>query len=125
LIITRNVVQEYESIRKYAAENIIKGLLPIMDNFERAIESANESKDFSSFLEGVKLILNQMMNLLEREGVTKISSVGESFDPNIHEAVMHVNSDDYPENIVTQEFQKGYILNDRVIRPSMVAVSKG
>ncbi len=117
--------RDYESIRRYAAENIIRELLPIVDNFERAIESANESKDFSSFLEGVKLILNQMMNLLEREGVTKINSVGESFDPNIHEAVMHVNSDDYPENIVTQEFQKGYILNDRVIRPAMVAVSKG
>ncbi|HGJ66761.1 TPA: nucleotide exchange factor GrpE [bacterium] len=117
--------REYENIRKYASENIIKELLPIIDNFERGIESANELKDFNSFLNGIKLILNQMINLLEKEGVKQIKAIGETFDPNIHEAVMHINSDDYPENIVAQEFQKGYILNDRVIRPAMVAVSKG
>jgi len=117
--------RDHENIRKFAAENIIKELLPIVDNFGRGIESANESKDFDLFLDGVKLILNQMINLLEKEGVKQIKAVGEVFDPNIHEAVMHVNSDDYPENIVIQEFQNGYILNDRVIRPAMVSVSKG
>jgi molecular chaperone GrpE len=117
--------KEYENIRKYAAENLLKELLPIVDNFERAIESANESKDFDSFIEGVKLILNQMINLLEKEGVTMIKSVGEIFDPNVHEAVMHVASDEYPENVVVQELQKGYILKDRVVRPAMVSVSKG
>lgn len=117
--------KEYENIRKFAAENLIKELLPIVDNFERAIESASESKDFDSFIEGVKLILNQMINLLEKEGVIRIKAVGEVFDPNVHEAVLHINSDDYPENVVTQELQKGYILRDRVIRPAMVAVSKG
>jgi len=117
--------REHENIRKFAAENIIKELLPIVDNFERGIESVNDLKDFDSFLNGVKLILNQMINLLEKEGVKQIKAVGEVFDPNIHEAVMHVNSDDYPENIVIQEFQNGYILNDRVIRPAMVSVSKG
>ena len=117
--------KEYENIRKYAAENIIKELIPIVDNFERAIESANESKDVNSLLGGIKLILNQMMNLLEKEGVIRIKAVGEIFDPNIHEAVMHIASDEYPENVVMQELQKGYILRDRVIRPAMVAVSKG
>ena len=117
--------KEHENIRKYAAENLIKELLPIVDNFERAIESASESKDFDSFLDGVKLILSQMINLLEKEGVIAIKAVGEAFNPNFHEAVMHINSDKYPENVVTEEYQKGYILKDRVIRPSMVAVSKG
>ena len=117
--------KEYENTRKYAAENLLKELLPIVDNFERAIESANESKDFDSFIEGVNLILNQMINLLEKEGVIMIKSVGEIFDPNVHEAVMHVASDEYPENVVVQELQKGYILKDRVVRPAMVSVSKG
>ena len=117
--------KEYENIRKYAAENIIKELIPIVDNFERAIESATESKDFNSFIEGVKLILNQMLNLLDKEGVTRIKAVGEVFDPNIHEAVMHIASDEYPENVIIQELQKGYILRDRVVRPAMVSVSKG
>ncbi|HGE71339.1 TPA: nucleotide exchange factor GrpE [Candidatus Poribacteria bacterium] len=117
--------KEHENIRKYASESIIKELLPIVDNFERAIQSANESRDFESFLEGVKLILNQIINLLEKEGVIPIKSVGEPFDPNFHEAVMHVDSDEYPANVVAEEYQKGYILKDRVIRPAMVAVSKG
>ena len=117
--------KEYENIRKYAAENIIKELIPIVDNFERAIESANESKDVNSLLGGIKLILNQMMNLLEKEGVIRIKAVGEIFDPNIHEAVMHIASDEYPENVIIQELQKGYILRDRVVRPAMVSVSKG
>ena len=135
--------KEYEDIRKYAAENLIKELLPIVDNFERAIESASESnlvppsngrlvppsngrtKDFNSFFDGVKLILSQMINLLEKEGVIAIKSIGEAFNPNFHEAVMHINSDKYPENVVTAEYQKGYILKDRLIRPSKVAVSKG
>ncbi len=117
--------REYENIRKYASESLIKELLPIVDNFERAIQSANESKNFESFLEGVKLIFNQIINLLEKEGVIPIKAVGEQFDPNYHEAVMHVDSEEYPANVVTEEYQKGYILKDRVIRPAMVAVSKG
>lgn len=117
--------REHENIRKYASENIIKEMLPIVDNFERAIESANESSDFNSFLDGIRLILNQMINLLGKEGVQQIKAVGEVFNPNIHEAVLHIASDEYPENIIVQELQKGYILNDRVIRPAMVAVSKG
>ncbi|MEK7398595.1 MAG: nucleotide exchange factor GrpE [Candidatus Poribacteria bacterium] len=137
--------KEHENIRKYAAENLIKELLPIVDNFERAIESASESNlvppsngrtnlvspsngrtnDFNSFFDGVKLILSQMINLLEKEGVIAIKSIGEAFNPNFHEAVMHINSDKYPENVVAEEYQKGYILKDRFIRPSKVAVSKG
>lgn len=118
-------IKEQESIRKYAAQNLIKELLPILDNLERAIDSANESNEVNSLIDGVKMILRQLYTVLEKEGVSVIKAVGETFDPNFHEAVVHVPSDEYPENVIVQEYQKGYILHDRIIRPSMVAVSKG
>lgn len=121
----KRTAKERESLIKYAGQNIIQELLPILDNFERAIESANKSKDFSSFLEGVEMIYRQMSEALERKGIIRIDAVGKCFDPNIHEAVMQVASEEHPENIVVEELQKGYMLHDRVIRPSMVAVSKG
>ena len=121
----KRVAKERESLIKYAAQNIVQELLPVLDNFERAIESASESKDLDSFLEGVKMTYKHMCDALERKGVTGIDAVGKSFDPNIHEAVMQIASEEYPENVVVEELQKGYMLHDRVIRPSMVAVSKG
>jgi molecular chaperone GrpE len=121
----KRTAKERESLIKYAAQGIVLELLPILDNFERAIESASKSKDLGSFLEGVKMIYKQMYEALGRKGVSKIDAVGECFDPNIHEAVMQVASEEHPENIVVEELQKGYMLHDRLIRPSMVAVSKG
>ena len=120
----KRVIKERESLIKYAANSIIQELLLIMDNFERAIESADNSKDFNSFLEGVKMIYKQTYSVLENRGVSTIDAIGKTFDPNIHEAVMQVGSEEHPENIVVSELQKGYMLHDRVIRPSMVAVSK-
>ncbi len=121
----KRVLKERESLIKYGAQGLLQELLPILDNFERAIESGNKSRDLDSFLEGVEMIFKQMSDALERKGVSKIDAVGEIFDPNIHEAVMHVNSEEYPENAVIEELQKGYMLHDRVIRPAMVTVSKG
>ena len=121
----KRVVKERESLIKYGSQGIVQELLPILDNFERAVESASKLRDFDSFLEGVVMIFKQMYDALERKGVSGIDAVGETFDPNIHEAVVQVASQEYPENIVVEEFQKGYMLHDRVIRPSMVAVSKG
>lgn len=118
-------IKEQETVRKYAVQNLIKELLPILDNLERAINSANESKDTDSLIDGIKMVLKQLYNVLEKEGVSEIKAVGEIFDPNFHEAVAHVPSNEYPENVIIEEFQKGYILHDRVIRPAMVAVSKG
>ena len=119
----KRVAKERESLIKYAVQGIVQELLPILDNFERAIGSANESKSFDSFLEGVRMIFKQMYDTLEGKGVSRIDAVGKAFDPNIHEAVMQVTSEEHPENVVVEEFQKGYMLHDRVIRPSMVAVS--
>lgn len=121
----KRAIKERESLTKYGSQGILQELLPILDNFRRAIESANESKDFDSFLEGVEMIFKQMDDALERKGVSVIDAVGEVFNPNIHEAVVHIASEEYPENIVAEELQKGYMLHDRVIRPAMVAVSKG
>lgn len=120
----KRVAKERESLFKYATQDIIQELLPILDNFERAIESANKSKDCDSLLGGVRMIFKQMYDALERRGVSRINAVGEPFDPTIHEAVMQVASEKHPENVVVQELQRGYMLHDRVIRPSMVAVSK-
>ena len=121
----KRVLKERESLIKYGSQGIAQELLPILDNFQRAMESASKSKDFDSLLEGVGMIFKQMNDALERKGISKIDAVGETFDPNVHEAVMHVNSEEYPENAVIEELQKGYMLHDRVIRPAMVAVSKG
>jgi molecular chaperone GrpE len=121
----KRVAKERESLIKYAVQDVIQELIPILDNFERAIDSASKTKDMDSFLEGVKMIFNQMNDTLSKKGVKKIGAVGKPFDPNFHEAVMQVDSDEYPENVVVEELQKGYMLNDRVVRPAMVVVSKG
>lgn len=121
----KRVAKERESLIKYAAQDIIIDLLPVLDNFKRAIESADKTKDFDSFIEGIKMIYKQVNDLLEKRGVRQIEAIGQTFDPTIHEAVMQLASDEHPENIVVAELQKGYMLNDRVIRPSVVAVSKG
>jgi len=118
-------MRERESLIKYAAQGIIQELIPILDNFERAIESASQSKDFNSLIKGVEMIFRQMYDALERKGVSKINALGETFDPNVHEAIAQVASDECPENTVVEELQKGYMLHDRVIRPSRVAVSCG
>lgn len=121
----KRVAKERESLIRYAAQDVLQELIPVLDNFERAIESADKSKDFVSFLEGVKMIYKNMYDVMGRKGLARIHAVGETFDPNIHEAVMQVTSQEHPENVVVEELQKGYMLHDRVIRPSMVVVSKG
>ena len=110
---------------RYAIEGVIKEIILVVDSIERGIESAKESKDFDSLNEGIQLIHKQLGELLKKRDVTVIQAQGEPFDPNLHEAVMHIESDDVPENAVIEEFQRGYLLHDRVIRPSMVSVSRG
>ena len=110
---------------KYAVEGVIKDIILVVDSIERGIESAKESKDFESLNEGIQLIHKQLGELLKKRDVTVIQAQGELFDPNLHEAVMHIESEDVQENAVIEEFQRGYLLHDRVIRPSMVSVSRG
>ena len=114
-----------EEFSKYAIEGVIKDIVPIVDSVERAIESTNESKDFNALSEGIQLIQKQLLDAFQNRNVLPIEAVGQNFDPTRHEAIMHIESDDVAENAVIAEFQRGYTLHDRIIRPSMVSVSKG
>ncbi|MGE4271955.1 MAG: nucleotide exchange factor GrpE [Desulfitobacterium sp.] len=115
--------KEKDDYLKYASERVVEGLLPVLDNFERAILASKTNQDFTSFAQGVDMIFKQMETTLAKEGLVAIEAVGQPFDPNMHEAVLQVESNEYPENTVVEELQKGYYLKEKVIRPSMVKVS--
>ncbi|RKU14388.1 nucleotide exchange factor GrpE [Candidatus Poribacteria bacterium] len=117
--------REKEESLKYALESFVKELIPTIDSIERAIQSTKESQDVDALVEGVEMIYKGLLSTLEKRGVTPIEAANEPFDPMQHEAVMHIESEDVPESIVIEEWQKGYVLHNRVIRPSMVSVSKG
>ncbi|MEW6380064.1 MAG: nucleotide exchange factor GrpE [bacterium] len=117
--------KEKSDFMRYALENLFKNLLPLIDNFELALESAEKSSCFEGLSEGVKLIHSQFLDTLQKEGLTRFSSLGELFDPRKHEAVIQVDSDGHGENTVVEEFKKGYCLHDRLLRPALVAVVKG
>ena len=117
--------REKEESLKYALESFVKELIPTIDSIERAIQSTKESQDVDALVEGVEMIYKGFLSTLEKRGVTPTEAVNKPFDPMQHEAVMHVESEDVPENNVIEEWQKGYMLHNRVIRPSMVSVSKG
>lgn len=116
--------KEKEETVKYAAERVIEAMLPVLDNFERAILSSQTNQDFNAFSQGVEMIFKQMKISLEKEGLKPIEAAGQTFDPNLHDAVLQVDSEEYPENTVVEELQKGYYLKDKVLRPSMVKVSR-
>jgi len=118
----KRTVREKEEAAKYASERIVLSLLPILDNFERALMSAKTNRDFEAFSHGVDLIYRQFAKVLEDEGLKTIEVVGEQFDPNLHEALLSEKSEQ-EDNIILQELQKGYYLKDKVIRPSKVKVS--
>ncbi len=109
---------------KYGNEALIKEFIPVADNLEMAINHASTTDDYKGILEGVKLTLNEFMKVLEKAGVTRIDAVGKQFDPNIHEAFYQEERDDMEPNTIISEFQKGYLLNERLIRPSRVILSK-
>jgi molecular chaperone GrpE len=113
--------RQREEVQKFANERLLKDILPIVDNLERALSS---SADGASLLEGVRLVLRQFADVLTRNGVKAFSAVGEPFDPSRHEALMQQESD-LPPNTVVSEMAKGYLLHDRLVRPAAVVVSKG
>jgi molecular chaperone GrpE len=119
----KRTLREKEDLAKYAAQQLIEQLLPVVDNFERAVETSRTHKDFESLVKGLDMVYRQFIQVLEQEGLQPIASVGEPFNPEFHQAVMQVESEEYGEGIVVEELQKGYKLKDRVIRPSMVKVS--
>jgi molecular chaperone GrpE len=117
-------IKERQEFIKYANEGLIIELVGMLDNFERSIKAADQKQDFKLLHQGVDMISKQLHKLLEEKGLKKISSMGEKFDPNKHEAMEAVVSDEAEEGQILEEFQPGYTLNERVIRPAMVKVAK-
>ncbi|MEN6519945.1 MAG: nucleotide exchange factor GrpE [Armatimonadota bacterium] len=115
--------EESKQAIQFASQELILKILPVIDNFQRALDSAEKTQSFDGLVEGVRLTLRQLGDILEREGVQQIKAAGEQFDPAYHEAVMRVETDEYPENTIVDEFQPGYIQHDRVIRPAKVRVA--
>jgi len=118
----RRTRQDMENFYKYASEQLIRALLPVLDNFERALAAEGDTID--SFKAGVEMIYRQLLDVLAAEGLAAIPACGEQFDPVRHEAVLQEESGDYPDNTVIEELRRGYFLKDKVIRPSMVKVAR-
>ena len=120
----RRTQLEREAGEKYRAQSLITNLLPAIDNFERAMQVEPDNEQAKALLEGVKMVYGNIIEALKQEGAEQIEQYGQEFDPNLHQAVMQTEEEDFGSNIVVEEFQKGYQLKDRVIRPSMVRVNK-
>ena len=116
--------RESADFRKYANESLIRELLPVVDNLERAIASTVSKSDGNNFVEGVDLTLKEILKVFERFVVKPIDAIGRPFDPTFHQAVMQEETDDQPENTIIEELQKGYTIHDRLLRPTMVVVSR-
>lgn len=120
----RRVRLDMEAAEKYRAQSLVSDLLPILDNFERALQVQVEDEKAKSLLQGMEMVYRSLIEALKKEGVEAIESVGKPFDPHVHQAVMQVDDQNYEPNTVVEEFQKGYKLKDRVIRPAMVKVNQ-
>lgn len=114
--------KEKAQMYEIGAKDIIEKMLPIVDNFERGLASVSPEEKEGAFAQGIELIYKQLMTTLDSVGVKPIEAVGKEFDPNFHNAVMHAEDDSMGENIVSEEFQKGYMYRDTVVRHSMVKV---
>jgi molecular chaperone GrpE len=115
--------QSEESIR-IQREAILRDLLPIIDNLERALAAARIGNDAKMIVDGVEMTVRALIDFLRAQGVTPLQSVGQAFDPNRHEAVDHVASQTHPPNTVVDEFHRGYLIGDRTLRPARVSVAK-
>ena len=117
--------KEREDLAKFANESLIKDILPAIDNLERAISHVQDDNNPSGVVEGLELTLNVLMKTLDKAGLKKVEAEGEPFDPNFHEAISQQIDDTVAPGHVIIELQKGYLLNGRLIRPSMVVISQG
>jgi molecular chaperone GrpE len=120
----KRTAREMNDFRKFANESLVKDLLPVVDNLERALESSGDNGKTDGLAVGIQLTLKEILKILDRFNVKAIEALGKSFDPCFHQAVLQEETGEQAENTVLKEFQKGYMLHDRLIRPSMVVVSK-
>ena len=117
-------VKEKVDLLRYGNETLVKELLPVIDNLERAIEHATNTEGSTTIVEGVELTLSGFLKALEKFGVTRVEALQTTFDPNLHEAVLAEETNDAEPGTVVKEFQKGYVMDGRLLRPSMVSVAK-
>lgn len=115
--------KEKEQMFEVGARSIVEKILPTVDNFERGLNAVSEEDKNSPFVEGMNMVYKQLLSSLEESGVKQIDALGKEFDPNLHNAVMHEENEELGENIVSEEFQKGYIYRETVVRYSMVKVA--
>jgi molecular chaperone GrpE len=122
--VKRRAAREKQDALRFGSENLLKDLLPVIDNLHRALAHAKQGREDDPILTGVELVLRGFDDVLERHGVKVVPARGTPFDPNRHEAISHVESD-APANTVIDEHQRGYVLHDRLLRPALVTVGKG
>lgn len=123
----KRMTRQMDEFRKYANESLLKDLLAVVDNLERAIHTSGDQikePTKTCVMEGVEMTLTEILKILNKCHVTSVEALGKQFDPAFHEAVMQEESEDHPENTVVSEFQKGYLIHGRLLRPAMVVVSK-
>lgn len=119
----RRTQKEKEELAQYASMKLMEQLIPVLDNFERAISASQGTGDFEALSKGVDMIFRQIGGVLEQEGLKPMDTVGQPFNPEFHQAVMQVESDEHEAGTIVEELQKGYMMKDKVIRPAMVKVS--
>ncbi|MEZ4485347.1 MAG: nucleotide exchange factor GrpE [Syntrophotaleaceae bacterium] len=119
----KRMQREKEDLARCANENLLREMLPILDNLERAVSHAEQNQE-GGLLEGVQMTLDQFRKTMERFGVVPVAAVGEPFSPEFHEAMGQMESSEHAPNTVMQEMQKGYTLNDRLLRPALVMIAK-
>lgn len=121
----KRTAAEKLQISEVVKMDVLTNILPVIDNFERALQVPQDkvAEDVKSFIDGYEMIYKQLLGVLEKEGVTKIDAVGKPFDPNYHQAVMRVPSDEYDDDVVVEVLQEGYLLGDKTLRPAMVKVA--
>jgi molecular chaperone GrpE len=116
--------REREQERRYAHAELAKDLLTVLDNLERATAAAEQAEEKGPLVQGVTMVLNQLLDLLRRHGIKPINALGQPFDPNLHQAVMQQKTNDVAPNTVTQVLEQGFTIHDRVLRPARVVVSQ-
>jgi molecular chaperone GrpE len=120
----KRAVREKADAIKYGNENLLRDILPLVDNLDRAMDHACNSDDFEAFKKGLRMLQDQLLCCLQKHGVEQIEAVGKEFDPHVHEAMLQVESEEHEESKVVGEFERGYLLNGRLLRPAKVSVCR-
>ena len=121
----RRKEDEQKELSKFTNSELIKSLLPILDNFDRALQAAEQTRNFDALIGGISGTSKQLQSFLQKAGVTVIDALGKDFDPNFHEAIGHAEDSGRTANTVAEEVQRGYMMHDRVLRPALVRVAQG